>query len=115
MTLIADVFPKLRIPKNVVRYISKKSCFIGPFEKQHGKWDQTVLISEGHHFYHVYWSLGRKLSSNKSLLMILNISGLFFSGLSAGHKHSLLNRDNLRQPTHIQLSLKGKTFLSIFF
>ena len=33
MTLIADVFPKLRTPKNVVNQISKKSPFIGPLEK----------------------------------------------------------------------------------
>ena len=49
MTLIADVFLKFWIPKNVVRVISKKSRFRGPFEKQHGKWDQTLLKSEGQH------------------------------------------------------------------
>ena len=35
--LIADAFPKLRTPKNVVRYISEKSCLKGPFDRQHGK------------------------------------------------------------------------------
>ena len=33
MNLIADVFLNLRTPKNVVRSISKKSRFRGPFEK----------------------------------------------------------------------------------
>ena len=37
MTLIADVFPKLWTPKNVVRYMSKKSTFTGPFDRQHVK------------------------------------------------------------------------------
>ena len=37
MTLIADLFPKLRIPENVVRYMSEKSRFKGPFDRQHGK------------------------------------------------------------------------------
>ena len=37
MTLIADLFPKLRTPKNVLRYMSKKSRFKGPFDRQHGK------------------------------------------------------------------------------
>ena len=37
MTLIADLFPKLRTPENVVRYISKKSSFKGPFARQHVK------------------------------------------------------------------------------
>ena len=36
MTLIADLFPKLRTPKNVVRYMSKKSRFKGLFDRQHG-------------------------------------------------------------------------------
>ena len=46
MTLIADLFAKLRTPKNVVRYLSKKSCFKGPFDRQHGKRVQTLLQSE---------------------------------------------------------------------
>ena len=41
MSLIADVFPKLRTPKNLVRSMSKKSRFKGYFEKQQGK---RVLI-----------------------------------------------------------------------
>ena len=46
MALIADLFPKLRTPKNVVRYMSKKSTFKGPFDIQHGKRVQTLLQSE---------------------------------------------------------------------
>ena len=44
MTLIADLFPKLRTPENVVRYISKKSSFKGPFARQHVKRVQTLFI-----------------------------------------------------------------------
>ena len=43
MTFIADLFAKLRTPKNVVRNMSKKSCFKGPFDWQHGKRVQTLL------------------------------------------------------------------------
>ena len=43
MTFIADLFPKLRTPKNVVRYMSKKWSFKGPFDWQHGKRVQTLL------------------------------------------------------------------------
>ena len=53
MTLIADLFPKLRSPKNVVRYMSKKSRFKGPFYRQHGKGVQTLLRSEPQHRYHM--------------------------------------------------------------
>ena len=53
MTFRADLFPKLRTPKNVVRYISKKSRFKGPFDTQHGKGVQTLLRSESQHRYHI--------------------------------------------------------------
>ena len=38
MTLIADVFWESPAPKNMARSMSKKSCFRGPLETQHGKW-----------------------------------------------------------------------------
>ena len=53
MTLIADLFPKLRTPKNVVIYMSKKSRFKVPFDRQHGKRVQTLLRSEPQHCYHI--------------------------------------------------------------
>ena len=53
MTLIGDVFPKLRTPENVVRYMSKKSRFKGPFDRQHGTQVQTLLQSERQHDYHI--------------------------------------------------------------
>ena len=53
MTLIADLFPKLRIPKNLVRYMSKKSRFKGPFDRQHGKQVQKLLPSDPQHRYHI--------------------------------------------------------------
>ena len=54
MTLIADFFPKLRTPENVARYISKKSRFKGPFDRQHRKRIQTLLRSGQQHCYHIY-------------------------------------------------------------
>ena len=53
MTFIADLFPKLRTPKNVVRYLSKKSRFKRPFDRRHGKRVQTLLRSEPQHRYHI--------------------------------------------------------------
>ena len=38
MTLTADLFPELRTRENVAGYMSKKSRFKGPFDRQHGKW-----------------------------------------------------------------------------
>ena len=45
MSFIADLFPKLRTPKNVLRYLSKKSPCKGPFDTHHGKRVQTLLQS----------------------------------------------------------------------
>ena len=53
MTLIADVFLKFWTPKNVVRYMSKKSRFRGPFDRQDDKPAQTLLQSERQHPYHI--------------------------------------------------------------
>ena len=44
MTLIADVSLKLQLPKNVVKKISKKLGFRGPFHKQQPNGPKTVEI-----------------------------------------------------------------------
>ena len=53
MTLIADLFPKLRTPKNVLRYLSKKAPFKGPFDRELGKRVETLLRSDPVHRYHI--------------------------------------------------------------
>ena len=53
MSLIADLFPKLRTRKNVVKYMSKKHRFKVPFDRQHGKRVQTLFPSEPEHRYHI--------------------------------------------------------------
>ena len=110
MTLIAEVFPKLRTPKNMVTSMSKKSCFNGSFEKTHGKGAQTLLKGQRQLLYDIYWSLWRQLSYKKSLLVIYKISRLFPNTLSADGKYSLFNTDNLTRPIHMQVSGKLKTF-----
>ena len=114
MTVIAEVFPKLRTPKNLVRSMPKKSSFKGSFLKQHSKRAQTLLKCQGQLLYHIYWSLWRQLSYKKSLLVICKISRLFPNRLSADGKYSLFNRDNLTQPIQMQLSRKQKTFSEFF-
>ena len=54
MTLIADFFPRLGTPENVARYMSKKSRFKGPFDRQHGKRILTLLRPGQQHCYHIY-------------------------------------------------------------
>ena len=53
MSFIADLFVNLRTPKNVVRYMSKKSRSKGPFDRQYGKRVQRLLRSGSQHRYHI--------------------------------------------------------------
>ena len=98
MSLIADVFPKLRTPKNMVISMSKMSRFKGSFGKQHGKRAQKLVKFPWQHLYHIYWSLLMQLSYKKSLLVICKISRLFINTLTTDGKYSLFKRDNLTQP-----------------
>ena len=86
----------------------KKSPFRGHFDKQHGKGGQTLLKPETHHLYYIYWSLSRRLSWKKYLLVICKVLGMFVNILTADDKCFLLNRDNLRHPIQMQLSDKQK-------
>ena len=54
MSLIADVFLELLARKSVVRSMSQKLCFTGPFERQHRKCVETLLQSERQRLYHIY-------------------------------------------------------------
>ena len=110
MTLIAEVFPKLRTPKNMVRSISKRSSFKGSLGKQHGKLAKTLLKFERQHIHHIDWSLCRMLTCKKPLLVTCKMSKLFPEQVSADGKYSLLTWDNLTQHIQMQLSRKKKTF-----
>ena len=88
----------------------KKSRFRVSFDKWHAKRAGKLFKSERQHFYHIYWSLWRKFSWKKSLLMILKILGLFVNPLTADDKYSLLNRNNLLQHIQVHLSQKWKIF-----
>ena len=110
INLITDVLPKLRTPKKEYKQISKKFTFRGLFEKQHVKGDQTLCKSERHHLYHIHWSLWRQLSRKKSLLVIWKVLRMFVNILTANDKYFLRNKENLRQPIQMQLSLKDRTF-----
>ena len=46
MTFIADVFPKIPAPKDMVGYMSKNPCFRGPLEREHGKSVEAMFQSE---------------------------------------------------------------------
>ena len=114
MTLIAEVFPKLQTPENMVTSKSQKSRFRGSFGKQHGKRAKTLLKFPWQHLYHIYCSMWRELTCKKSLFVICIIWRHLPNTLSSDGKYSLLNRDNLTQSTQMHLSRKQKTFSQFF-
>ena len=114
MILNADVFLRLRTPKNVVVSMSRNSCFRLSFEKEHGKRLPTQLKYQRQQVYHIYCSTLKNFSCEKSLLVICKILRLFVNIQSSDDKYSLLNRDNLRESIQIQLSLKERTFTEFF-
>ena len=114
MTLIADVFPKLRTCKNMVRSMPKKSPLIGSIVKQHGKHAKTLFKFERQHLYHSYWSLWRQLTCTVSLLVICKISRLFPNTLNANGKYSLLNRGKFNATNSDGIISKTKNLVSIF-
>ena len=95
--------------------MSKKIRFGGPFDKQRGKRAETLLKCGRQYLHHIYWSLLRKLSWKKSLLVLRKILGWFGDTLTVDDKGSLLNKDNLTQPIQAQLSQKQKNFRAFFF
>ena len=94
--------------------MSKKSCFRGPFDKQHGKRVQLLFKSASQHLYHIQWSLPNQLSREESLLLTWKILGLFVNTLAADEKYAVLNRNNLTIPIQMQLSQKQKDFSELF-
>ena len=94
--------------------MSKNSRFRGPYSRRRQKLAETLLKPEWDYLYHNYWSLWRRLSWKKPLLVILKILGLSVNSLTVDDKYSLLNRDNLRQSIQMQLSQKEQIFLNFF-
>ena len=90
--------------------MSKKSCFRGPFDKQHGKRAQALLKSASQHHYHIHRSLLNKLSWKKSLLSTYKIFGLLVNTFAAVEEYHVLNRENLTIPIQMQFSQKQRTF-----
>ena len=114
MALITYLSVRVRPAKNVVRYMSKKSRFRLPFQKEHGKQVLTLFKSERERLRNIYCSTGRQFSGQKSLLLIWKSLRVFVNTSSAVDKCSLSNRDNLMQPIQMLLSQKLKTFSGFF-
>ena len=94
--------------------MSKKSCFRGPFEKQHGKLAEALLKSSLQHLYDIHWSLPSQLSLKKSLWLGCKILGLLVNTYASDKLYPVLNRDSLTIPIRKQLPQKQKAFGKFF-
>ena len=103
MTLIVDVFSKLRTPKHVVKWMSKNSRFRGPFDKQHCK-GTKLCRNMNHTTFTIFIDHCEDNWVGKNCLI------LFLNTLTADNRHSLPNRDNSRQSIQMQLLQKQKIF-----
>ena len=90
--------------------MSKKSCFRGRLDKQHGKIAQAWFQSASHRLHHIHQSLSSQLSWKKSLLLTCQILGLLANTLAVNEKYPVLNRDTLTISIQVQLSEKVKLF-----
>ena len=100
--------------KNVARKKSKNYSFGRPFDKQHGKRAQALFKSASLHLYHICWSLPRKFSRKKSVLLTCKILGLLVNTLAADKRYLVVHRDNLTTLIRIHLSKKLKVFCQFF-
>ena len=114
MTLIAYLFLRVPLAKNVVRYMCKKSRFRLLFQKEHGKRMSTLFKLERQHLRHICCTTEARFSGKNSLLVICKSLRLFVNTMSAVDKCSIPNRENLKQPNDMQLCQKLKIFLNFF-
>ena len=104
---------EITVSENVVREMSKMSCFSGPFEQQHGKRVEALLKCAWMHLYPIHWSLRSQLSWKKSLLVTCQILGLLVNTFPTNENYALLKRHNLTILIKVQLSQKPKTLMPI--
>ena len=105
---------EIKDSEKVIRKISKKPRFRGPFHKQHGKGGEALLKYASQNYYDIHWSLPTQFRRKKSLLLTCKILGLYVNALAVDEKYLLLNRDNLTIHIQMQLSQKEKTFSEFF-
>ena len=84
------------------------------FNKWHGKRSEKLMKPEGQHLYHIYWSIWMKLSWKKSLLVICKMLGLFVNTLTTNGKYFPLSGEKLKEPIHMELTMKQKKYSECF-
>ena len=79
MSILAKLFPKLMMLKDVATYTYKRSCLRTPFANERVNGFQTLLKSARHHYYPLFSSIRGKLSCKKSSLVCCEILRQFLN------------------------------------
>ena len=58
-------------------------------DSQHLKTSETLLKSAQQYFYHIFWSLSKKITTKNSVLVVFEILRLFVNILTPNDKYSL--------------------------
>ena len=114
MSVLAWLFPKVLLPKEVATETSGRSCFRTPFGNQRVNGFQTPLKVATHHLYPLFPWIPGKLSWKKTALLWSKILRLFANTLTSDDKYSCRNMQNFLQQLQTLLSEKRKTFSGFF-
>ena len=111
--VIADVFAKLRTQKTWLDNCLKKVFLEEP--------SRNNMVNGPKHFpnlndsaFSIFIDHSKGLRWEKLLIVICKILRLFGNIFTANEKHSILYRENLMQPIHMQWFQKKKIFSRIF-
>ena len=103
MIVIANLFLKLQVVKNLVRPLYKKGRFRTRLDTQHVNASQVLANSPWGHIYHVFPSISENLISKMCLLVLAEILLVFVNTLTADDKYRNQHCKNLTLPIQMQL------------
>ena len=101
--VIANIFPKLQIVKNLVRSLSKKRLVRTPFASQHINREQTFVKSSWQNSYQISSSPWGKVIWKISPLVICEILGVFVHTLTTDDKYPVRYCENLSSSIQMEL------------
>ena len=67
----------------------KKPSLRTLMDSQHVKGSERLIKSARQYFFHIFWSLGKKISSKNSLLVVSQILRVFLNIMTQDDKYSL--------------------------
>ena len=106
MIVIANVFPKLETAKDLVKPVSIKRRFGISFDSQHVNGCEALMKSAWQHFYQIFWSLWKEITSKISPLLKFDILEMFVKALTGDENYPFCDSGDLQFPSQMQISWK---------